>query len=206
MLSPVSSADTNARFARDLALARRGDAEALERLLEQNRERIERLAEERLGKKLKAKVRLSDVIQAAWLQAIRFLPGFKGDTEETFSAWLGKVLDNVIRKQDRFFQAEKRHTPSRAAALSDLAKALAPGRTSPSREAAELEELQLVRRALARLPPEYREVVQLCVIEELPHRDAAERLGRSEGATRMLLCRARAALGLEIEKARGDRS
>jgi DNA-directed RNA polymerase specialized sigma24 family protein len=38
------------------------------------------------------------------------------------------------------------------------------------------------------------------VFEGLTHREVAERLGRSEGACRMLLLRARAALALELER------
>jgi RNA polymerase sigma-70 factor (ECF subfamily) len=43
---------------------------------------------------------------------------------------------------------------------------------------------------LARLPADYREVIILRNIEELPFKEVAERMGRGEGAVRMLWMRA----------------
>ena len=52
----------------------------------------------------------------------------------------------------------------------------------------------LLERVLAALPDEYREVIRLMRVENLPYSEVAERMGRSEVAVRKLLSRALARL------------
>lgn len=51
---------------------------------------------------------------------------------------------------------------------------------------------------LERLPPEYREVIILCNLQDLSHAEIANRMNRSEGAVRMLWLRALEQLRKEI--------
>ena len=53
-------------------------------------------------------------------------------------------------------------------------------------------------RALDRMPDEYRQVVTLSRRGGLSHAEVAAELGKTEGATRMLLHRALARLGVEL--------
>ena len=57
------------------------------------------------------------------------------------------------------------------------------------------EHLELVERALDRLPAHYREVIVLARIVELPHSEIAVRLGKSVDAVRQTLVRALMKLG-----------
>ena len=56
-----------------------------------------------------------------------------------------------------------------------------------------------VRKALDGLIESYREVLRLRLLEGLPHAEVAARIQKSEGATRVLYCRALAALREELE-------
>ena len=62
------------------------------------------------------------------------------------------------------------------------------------------EDLNKLEKAMEKLKPEYREVIILTKIEELSHKDVAEKLGKGTDAVRMLLSRAIIALSQSFEK------
>jgi RNA polymerase sigma-70 factor (ECF subfamily) len=72
----------------------------------------------------------------------------------------------------------------------DLAAAL----TSPSLQAARREQSVLLADALARLPEDYREVIILRHLEELPFAEVARRMQRSEDSVQKLWLRGLAQL------------
>ena len=67
---------------------------------------------------------------------------------------------------------------------------LASTTTSPSQQAAQHEQQVVLADMLNELPADYREVIILRNLEELPHSEVAQRMGRTEGAVRMLWVRA----------------
>ena len=67
-------------------------------------------------------------------------------------------------------------------------------RWNPQKQTERTERKSLVHRAIAQLPDDYREVITLRDIEELPTDEVAETLGISNGAVRVRLHRARQAL------------
>ena len=69
---------------------------------------------------------------------------------------------------------------------------------SGSSVATRREQCVLLADALERLPPDYREVIELRNLQHLPFEEVAERMGRSSGAVRMLLTRAIESLSLEM--------
>lgn len=181
----------------DLQQARSGDREALERLIVRTAERIGGLIEGRLGPNLRKKIRPSDIFQSAYLQVVRDIGEFEGQDEDAFVRWVGRVIENNIRMKARFFGAEKRRSDREAdASTSDWISAA----RTPSSEISKIEDLLLVGRAFEQIREDYREVILMRTVDGLSHEDIAEKTGRSAGAARMLLSRARAALCLEVEK------
>ena len=71
---------------------------------------------------------------------------------------------------------------------------------TPSRVAIQAEEVAQLEAAFDELPDEYREVITLSRIVGLSHEEIAQEMGRSPGATRVLLHRALARLGRLLEK------
>ncbi len=67
------------------------------------------------------------------------------------------------------------------------------------------EQFALLRRALASLPPRYREVVVLCELEELSYAEVAELLGCAVGTIRSRLSRAKALLAEKLGRDRRSR-
>ena len=187
-------------FARDLRRAQGGDQDALGRLLTHLEARFRRFPDRRLGATLRARVGRSDILQEAYFEVIRRLPEFKGVDESGFYSWVATILENAVRQQGRYHAARKRRGPERTSEKNAVAQALGRRTPTPSSELAHAEDLILVARALDGLKDDYRQVIQLSVLEELPFAEVAETKGRSEPAARMLLSRARAALALAIER------
>jgi RNA polymerase sigma-70 factor (ECF subfamily) len=189
----------DARFASDLAAARAGDGSAVDRILTATEDRLRRYVDARLGDRLRASLRHSDVLQNAYLEMLEALPDFAGRTADDFVAWVGRIVEHDIQRQHRHFSAKKRMQP-RTSERNALARILLEPPPTPSGEVVGSERRALVRAALARLEPTQARIIELAMLEELPHKQVAERMGRSEGACRMLLMRARAALAIELDR------
>jgi len=172
-------------FATLLQQARNGDGEAIRQLLTRTQVRLQRVVDTRLGARLRASLRRSDVMQNSYLAMLDALPRFPGTTEDDFVQWVARIIENDIHRQHRWFRAKKRAAPS------------------PSQEFASREEQAQLLAAMKRLEPDHAKVLELTAFENLSHREVAERMSRTEGACRMLLLRARAALALDLEQGGG---
>ncbi|HYC77720.1 MAG TPA: sigma-70 family RNA polymerase sigma factor [Planctomycetota bacterium] len=174
-----------------VASARKGDPEALDLLLRRLAPKLAAEAERCVRGDLAARLRPSDLVQSAAMQIVRGFDAFRGAGEAEFAAWALRVLKNEGLQRRRWFARAKR-----------AGEAPAPPRSvaTPSRDAARREEHALLLRAMDALESDQREALRLKLIEDLPHAEIARRLGRSEGAARMLLARARRNLALGIEK------
>ena len=76
----------------------------------------------------------------------------------------------------------------------DILPSAQPMAASPLTELTKKEALEGLQRAIASLPPAYREVVVLCDLEELDYAQAAQSIGCAIGTVRSRLHRARALL------------
>lgn len=189
-----------------LAEARAGDPIALQRLLERGRDRLRARVRERMGAALRARIDGSDILQSTYIEVVQGIQSFEGKTESDFSGWVATILENNIRNKVRYFQAAKR-SRDRETSGQDVGKLYATNRTStPSSVLEAAEELDLVGAAIARIKDEYARVLLLQTRSELDAQARAEAMGRSQGATRVLLARARAALLAEMERLRQERA
>ena len=187
-----------------LAGVRSGRRSALQQLLERHRPTFERNAQALVGAQLKARVRLSDLLQSTFLAVVASSPDFQGEDETAFVRWVTRILENNVRDAARYHQAARR---DRRRETSDQELALLGLRSrgaGPETQAILSEELLQVSRALQRLPDDYRKIILFRLTRGGTHEDAARAMGRSNGATRVLLARARAALLVELERERGD--
>ncbi|MEM7205511.1 MAG: sigma-70 family RNA polymerase sigma factor [Planctomycetota bacterium] len=191
---------TTPSFSDLLDRARAGRPAAIDHVLRCVEDRLRHCVDARLGPGLRVRMGDSDVLQNAYVEMLRSLPRFVGATEDDFVAWVATIIENDIRRQRRWFNAGKRAAPERTSERNALARVLLEDPPTPSTEAVADEERELLARAMAQLPEDYAEVIELAIHRGLPHSEIAERMGRSASATRMLLSRARAALGQAIER------
>lgn len=180
-----------------LRSARNGDASAAGRLLEKYRSYLRLVADSQIEMALATRADASDLVQESFLDAHRDLADFEGSTEPELLAWLRKILCRNVVDQIRHHGAQRRDW-RRDGSLEAMVErssaaiheALGRGIETPGVQAARQEQAVQFAEALQELKPEYREVIVLRSFLGLTHPQVAERLGRSEGAVRMLWTRA----------------
>ena len=124
-----------------------------------------------------------DVAQEACLRALRFFPGFRGGDAR---AWLLKIVRNTCyswlhanrRVQDAVEFDEDLFPPDEET-------------RNPEDVALENDRSALLRKALEKLPPNYREVLVLRELEEMSYKEIAEVTGMPPGTVMSALSRAR---------------
>jgi RNA polymerase sigma-70 factor (ECF subfamily) len=187
-----------------LAAARAGSREALGRLLEACRNYLLVIARQELDPGLRAKGGGSDLVQETFLEAQRDFRAFHGQTEGELRAWLKELLyNNVVNFARRFRETRKREIDREQALDTGMGSGLAGADPTPSKNASNREEDQLVREALDRMPEDYREVLLLRFREGLAFEEVARRMGRSLNAVHKLWARAVERVQREIHEPPG---
>ncbi len=188
-----------------LAAARGGSHEALGQVLNACRGYLLLIAEQELDSRLRAKGGASDVVQQTFLDAQRAFDRFAGDSDEELRAWLRQVLRHNLADFTRRYRDTGKRGVKRERSLepgsssADHEAGLAAPDPSPSAEAMAHEQAETLRRALDRLPEDYRQVILLRHQEKLSFEEIARRLGRSVLAVRQLWSRAIRRTRLDIE-------
>ena len=127
-----------------------------------------------------------DVAQEAYLRAFRFFPGFRGGDAR---AWLMKIVRNTCYT---WLHANR---PLQDAAEFDE-NLFRPDSCAPNPEEAMLQNdsSTLVRKAMEKLPPNFREVLILRELEGMSYREIADITGMPAGTVMSSLSRARVRL------------
>ncbi len=138
-----------------------------------------------------------DLAQESFIKAFRHLDRF--DETRKFSSWLFKIAHNTTLDHLR------RHNPETVALDAQTRDGEeswevleAPGTTAPDRRAESSELLVALERALARLPPHYREILLLRFREGLAYQELAEALDLNLGTVKIQIHRARKRLAQEL--------
>ena len=165
--------------ARLIARFQNGDGRALEALFDLYVDRALGLA----VRLTETREDAEEVVGDAFLKAFRRARSLR--SEERFGPWLFAIVRSA---------AADRRRQLRLPTLSLERVAELGGGTRPDEEALAREEKSRLLAALDALPEEWRTVLTLCDLEDVPHAEAAKVLGRSTAATKSLLYRARRAL------------
>jgi RNA polymerase sigma-70 factor (ECF subfamily) len=179
-----------------LPAARAGSSEALGRLLEACHGYLLMIAEQELDPALQPKGGASDLVQETFLDAQRGFAGFGGASEAELRAWLRRLLLNNLVSFARLYHGTDKRRIGREVAIatgdSSCAGATEPvaETPSPSREAMAREEAEATRRALERLPEDYRRVLVLRYEEGQSFEEIGRIMGRTGNAIRKLWLRA----------------
>jgi RNA polymerase sigma-70 factor (ECF subfamily) len=171
---------------------RSGEREAFGILVRRHERRVYNLALRMTGREEDAR----DATQDAFLSAMRKLGSFRG--EAAFTTWMHRVAVNacydLLRKRQR--------APLLDASREDRPEPEPP----PSPDPSETSDLAIdVRRALLRVPEDYRVAMILHDVQDLPYEEVAQILGIPIGTVRSRLHRGRVALAraMGISAARG---
>ena len=175
-----------------LAQARRGDEIATERLFDRYfpllRDRVRR----RMPARLKRKIGASDVIQDAYLAAVRRLAEFQDRGKGSFGGWLITIVDRKLSDQAHRYLGTKKRDAKRELTRGDSQHGLSAATDDPSvcEGACRTEAIDSVMTAVKRLPPRDRRLVELIHFEGQTIAHAAELDGCTVDAARMRYSRA----------------
>lgn len=198
----------NYKTQRLVAMAKVGDESALDQLCKAYNERVLRIVRMRMGPELRTKLQSMDLVQDAFISALRDLESFTYKSEGDFMRWISKIAENRIRDNLDKLHAEKRDIRReipldnyRQADEDSFVRDFEPMKsTTPSMIISKREDLDKLEKAIDKLKPEYKEVIILTKIEGLSYKEVAEQLGKSPDAVRMILSRAIQALSSAFEE------
>jgi RNA polymerase sigma-70 factor (ECF subfamily) len=168
------------------------DAESLERY----REYLTLLARLQLPSRLRTKLEPSDLVQETLLKAYQNFAQFQGTGEAELTVWLRRILANTLVDAARRYSGEKREVERERSLEASIEQSsarldalLVADQTSPSGKAIRQEELIRVAAALAQLPADQREAVELHHLQGWTVAEVAKYLDRTDRGVAGLLRR-----------------
>ncbi len=196
----------DANFGDDAVLVRllhqasAGDSQAVEQLFRRLYPYLLLCAREELDSELRATVRESDLVQQSCLEAHRDFPKFEGSDVGDLVRWLEAILRANAADLRRRFEARKRRGIEADISLDDSRSSLVqnvkanlfdPARDVEQAESADATAADLeLDQALAQLPADYRDVIQMRHRDKLSFAEIGERTARTADAARMCWQRA----------------
>jgi len=185
-----------------IPLARQGDGQALGQLLEMYRNYLSLLARLQIHRRLQSKVDASDLVQETFLKVHRRFGQFRGTTEAELLAWLRQILAlNVANLVRHYYGTQGRNVRLEVELADELEQSsmawklgLVAAGSSPSQRATRREEAVVLADALAKLPPDYGQVLVLRHLHGLSFAEVAASMNRSLDSVEKLWVRALARL------------
>ncbi len=175
-----------------LRQAAAGNAHALGDLFDRHRNRLRRMVQMRLDRRLRGRVDPSDVLQEAYLEFARSLADYQRNPAVPFFLWLRFLTGMKLQALHRHHLGTKARDAGREVSLhggagprassASLAAQLLGRLTTPSQAAVRAELRARVREALNEMEPLDREVLSLRHFEQLSNAETAQVLGIGETA------------------------
>ncbi|HEV3143229.1 MAG TPA: sigma-70 family RNA polymerase sigma factor [Gemmataceae bacterium] len=172
-----------------------GEREALAEFLEGYRPQLLGFIERRLGDTLRSKVEPQDIFQEMALAAWNVLPKTDLSDREPFG-WLCQIAEQRIIDVARKFHSQKRAAEREVAANAvasdseqEWINLLAASMTTPTQAATRAERYSVLAEAIKSLPAETQNVLRWRYVENMPTKDIAKKLRKTDGAIRVLLTR-----------------
>ena len=150
-----------------------------------------------MSSELRRKIEPQDVLQEVSISALQSLAEIDLSDRDPF-LWLCQLAHRrIIDSHRKFIASQKRSAqrevaqqgPAAETGKGDFFDMLVVTMTTPSQAFSRNQRHLRLEQALAALPDEAREALRLRYVENLPSKEIAERLGKSDGAVRVLLTR-----------------
>ncbi|MFO0807379.1 MAG: sigma-70 family RNA polymerase sigma factor [Gemmataceae bacterium] len=169
--------------------------QALTELLQSKQRQLLTYIDRRLGDGLRRKLEPLDIFQETAIAALNAWPTLDLAGRDPFG-WLCQIAEQRIVDAARRFGARKRSTDREvslnhkaADASRELIDMLSASLTSASQVVARDERQAKLQDAVAQLPEESRDILRWRYVDGLPTKDIAAKIGKSDGAVRVLLTR-----------------
>ena len=177
-----------------------GDREGLAVLFSQHRQRLWRMVNFRMDRRLFSRVDPDDVLQEAYLAAAQRLPHYRTESSQSPFVWLRMIVVQTLTDVHRYHLGAQMRNAARETALhgwhnpqttsASLAAVLMGRLTSPSQIVARAETFDQVEQAISGMEPLDQEVLALRHFEELTNSEVAEVLGIQQKAASIRYVRA----------------
>lgn len=164
--------------------AAQGDADGWTDLVERYRDRLQRMAKVRIDRRMQQRVNASDIVQEAYLEAVKHLAEYVQDPKMPFFLWLRGITGNKLLEIHRHHLGVKMRDAARDVAIdggasmqttaAGLAAVLVGDATRPEEKALRNEMRGRLEEALDALEPLDREVLSLRHFEQLSNAETAE--------------------------------
>jgi RNA polymerase sigma-70 factor (ECF subfamily) len=182
-----------------------GDRRALESLLAQYLPQVRAFVHLRLSPELRVKESSSDIAQSVCRELLAGLDTFDWRGEEAFRGWLFTAALRKVADRAAHYGAAKRELAREQAPGDDAQAAEILCRawgslSSPSGHAIAREQAERIGRLFETLGEEEREVLSLARVAGLSRAEIGRRIGKSEGAVRVILHRALVKLSDGLEE------
>jgi RNA polymerase sigma-70 factor (ECF subfamily) len=181
-----------------------GDRAAVEALLQKYLPSLRAFLRLRAGAEIRAKESTSDLAQSVCRELFEGVGDFRFEGEAAFRAWLFTAALRKVADRAQHYRAQKREAArelspeARHAGGDALVWDCYQTVSTPSAYAIAREQATRIERAFDALSEEQREVVTLARIAGLSRAEIGERIGKSEGAVRLILHRALAQIADEL--------
>ena len=179
-----------------------GDQSALEKLLWAHHARLLGFARRKIGvdwqlTQDRMNSKAEDILQEAYIDVFSTIADFSYRGEDSFYRWATRIIDHRFidharrwRRRKRDVSREVRAAGSASSAHQSLLERCLPNVSTPSVALRREDALGALMACLARLPDDYRLVVQRLYLQQEPLSAVAAELNRSEDAARRLAGRA----------------
>jgi RNA polymerase sigma-70 factor, ECF subfamily len=175
---------------------KQGDEAALAEFVELKRLPLLSFIQKSTSDQLRRKIEPDDILQEVAMSAVGAIEEIELGDRDPFS-WLCRLAERRIIDAHRRYFAQKRDAEKEVGLQAGSANGggaglidvLVASMTSPSSAFKRGQREFALLEALAQLPEDNRLALQLRYVENLPSKEIAERLGRTDGATRVLLTR-----------------
>jgi RNA polymerase sigma factor (sigma-70 family) len=127
-----------------------------------------------------------DVVQEAFLRALKYFGGFRGEGATQSRAWLLAIVRNMAHTWQR-----RLHTDSSSTEFDEMVHSGAIADEHPGSELSRRDVRETLAEVLDRLPPDLREVIVLREIEGLSYKEISEVADVPVGTVMSRLSRAR---------------
>ena len=150
-----------------------------------------------------------DLAQEVFVQVFKAIDQFRGESK--LSTWIYRIAVNLCKNRSKYLSRRHAGDTEDVDAMVDRApfsqaKGVSVGGISQPDELVEGMQLEvIVKRAIAQLEPEFREVLVLRDVEDLSYEEIATITGLPDGTVKSRIHRARAQLRALVEKAMGEK-
>jgi RNA polymerase sigma-70 factor, ECF subfamily len=173
-----------------------GQREAMDALYARAAPRVLAYVRMRMGPSLRSRLDSRDILQATLMKSFQRFGEFRGSGAPALMAWLNRIAEREILDRADYHQRARRSSLREEPLSGD--DVLEARVTSVLSRLIRDERAEKLEAAMDDLSDAHREIILLRKFQELPFRDIAARLGKSEDACRMLLARALTALTLRM--------